>query len=384
MAWKDKTGHRERLRHRFIEREDRALTDQALLELLLTYAVPRKDVQPIVKELINQLGSLSNVLSADIVTLSSFKGVGEHSAILIKLIDWIRSRYAPQIRETTISLPNNKQGLLFNLSNLPQKQPPKRKERRTIPRRKALPTRETRLLSNAVLKETITLLPDLPETESLEEIRDYLMKSLPQSAEQTRQRYANYIIQRMFPNRNVDRAMRIFARHFRESRALQEVCFYRFLKAEPLLQLVVEEVFLPSVGNGRINREKIRDYLAKRFQASRNIKKSAQAIADAMKAGGVAAVDSTKISFTYRDIPIPTFAFVLHNEFSKPDMYDIAQLEGNKTIRAMLWNPERVLPSLYELRNLGIISKVSEIDNVRQFTLKWNLDQVVAHLAKAD
>jgi len=61
-------------------------------------------------------------------------------------------------------------------------------------------------------------------------------------------------------------------------------------------------------------------------------------------------------------------------------MYDITKLESNPTIRAMLWNPDKILVSLYELRNQGIISKISEIDNIRQFTVKWTLDQVVEHV----
>jgi len=61
-------------------------------------------------------------------------------------------------------------------------------------------------------------------------------------------------------------------------------------------------------------------------------------------------------------------------------MYDLAKLETNQTILAMLWNPDRLLPSLYELRNHGIISKISEIDSMRQFTTKWTLDGVVEYL----
>jgi hypothetical protein len=48
----------------------------------------------------------------------------------------------------------------------------------------------------------------------------------------------------------------------------------------------------------------------------------------------------------------------------------------------MLWKPDQILPALYELRNRGIIANVSEIDNVRQFTIKWKLDQVVEFIAR--
>lgn len=75
-----------------------------------------------------------------------------------------------------------------------------------------------------------------------------------------------------------------------------------------------------------------------------------------------------------------SLAFVIYSEFPEPGMYDISKIESNRAIRVMLWNPDRILPSLYELRNQGIIAKVSEIDNVRQFTTKWDLAQMVQHL----
>jgi DNA repair protein RadC len=63
-------------------------------------------------------------------------------------------------------------------------------------------------------------------------------------------------------------------------------------------------------------------------------------------------------------------------------MYDIRKLDENRMIRAMLWNPERLLHSLYELRNQGLISKISEIDNIRQLTTKHTLAGVVKEMRK--
>jgi DNA repair protein RadC len=87
---KSKAGHRERLKAHFIAGDEEAHTDEKLLELLLTYAIPQKDVQPLAIKLIATFGSLSNVLSTDITTLCKQEGIKEHSAVLIKLIDWIR------------------------------------------------------------------------------------------------------------------------------------------------------------------------------------------------------------------------------------------------------------------------------------------------------
>jgi DNA repair protein RadC len=61
-----------------------------VLELLLTYAIPQRDVQPLAKRLLATFGSLSAVLSADMATLCKQEGMKEHSAVLLKLTDWIR------------------------------------------------------------------------------------------------------------------------------------------------------------------------------------------------------------------------------------------------------------------------------------------------------
>lgn len=91
-----KPGHRERLRKRFLEGSEGSHTDEALLELLLTYAIPQKDVQPLAKQLLSKFGSLQNVLSANIDTLCKFDGLKTHSTALLKLTDWIRLHSSPE------------------------------------------------------------------------------------------------------------------------------------------------------------------------------------------------------------------------------------------------------------------------------------------------
>jgi hypothetical protein len=130
-----------------------------------------------------------------------------------------------------------------------------------------------------------------------------------------------------------------------------------------------------------LDRSHLKDFLVRRFPGFKSINDCASAAVDAMVAGGIAKADKQRLGFSYRAIPDAAFAFVLHSEFPEPGMYDIARLEENQAISALLWSPDRILRALYELRNLGIISKVSQIDNFRQFTTKWNLDQVVQALA---
>ena len=57
-------GHRERLRARFREAGNEAVSDYELLELVLFRAIPQRDVKPLAKELIARFGSFAEVVAA--------------------------------------------------------------------------------------------------------------------------------------------------------------------------------------------------------------------------------------------------------------------------------------------------------------------------------
>lgn len=62
------------------------LADYELMELLLTYAIPRRDVKPIARELIKTFGGIHQILTASVDALAKVNGIKENTAILIKLI----------------------------------------------------------------------------------------------------------------------------------------------------------------------------------------------------------------------------------------------------------------------------------------------------------
>jgi len=80
------SGHRDRLRQRFVQGGSDALQDYELLELILFMAIPRKDVKPLAKSLIDTLGSFSQVVHADIPELMN-AGLSENAAIALKAIE---------------------------------------------------------------------------------------------------------------------------------------------------------------------------------------------------------------------------------------------------------------------------------------------------------
>ncbi|VBB44942.1 DNA repair protein-like protein [uncultured Desulfatiglans sp.] len=381
MSDTGKKGHRQRLRDRFASGEEDSRSEEALLELLLTYAIPQKDVQPLAARLLSEHGSLSSLLEAPMKTLCQNDGVKGNSAVLLKLVDWIRRHYSPRQLGEDMSKPPIQASLFETISKDAEGTDSVVAERHP---KKAMSRRGTLKFSNAVLKEAIQILPGLPDNESLDEIRSFLRANLHFSAEQTRQRYANYITRRMFPEGYADAPLRLFAKAFPNTQELRDVCFYRFLLSEPLEVEIIEDLLIPTLGTGRLSRERIRKRLSEKFPEAKSIVGCGKAIVDALTAGGIAKADRTKISFSYREISVASFGFVLHSEFPEPGMYDIRKLDENRMIRAMLWNPERLLHVLYELRNRGLISKVSEIDNIRQFTIKNTLAVVVEQIVSEE
>ena len=86
-------GHRARVKEEFIARGLSGMADHRALELLLFYAIPQGDVNPLAHRLIDTFGSLSGVFNATIDQLTAVQGIGEHTACLIKLITALGGRY---------------------------------------------------------------------------------------------------------------------------------------------------------------------------------------------------------------------------------------------------------------------------------------------------
>lgn len=85
-------GHRDRLRTKLLENGPDALADYELLEVLLFAFIPRRDVKPIAKALLDQFGSLSVVLSAPSTDLTKVKGIGATVAAYLKTVDALQNR----------------------------------------------------------------------------------------------------------------------------------------------------------------------------------------------------------------------------------------------------------------------------------------------------
>ena len=85
-------GHRQRLKTEFLARPD-SFPDHKLLELLLFYANPRSDTNPLAHDLMDRFGSLAGVLDAPVEEVCKVRGMGEHGAVLLKAAKELTGRY---------------------------------------------------------------------------------------------------------------------------------------------------------------------------------------------------------------------------------------------------------------------------------------------------
>lgn len=86
--------HRARLRERFLVGGPDALPDYEMLELVLFRAIPRRDVKPLARELLDRFGDFNGVLSAPVARLAEMKGVGDAVVTELKIIESAAHRLA--------------------------------------------------------------------------------------------------------------------------------------------------------------------------------------------------------------------------------------------------------------------------------------------------
>ena len=86
--------HRKRLRERFLKGGPDAIPEYELLELILFRAIPRQDVKPLARRLIDRFGDLNHILAAPLQQLLQVDGVGEAVGLELKIVEATAHRMA--------------------------------------------------------------------------------------------------------------------------------------------------------------------------------------------------------------------------------------------------------------------------------------------------
>lgn len=86
-------NHRRRMKQQFVRGGIDQYEPHQVLELLLFFAIPQRDTNPLAHRLLDHFGDLASVLDADYEELCRIKGISEHSATLLTLCGQLLSRY---------------------------------------------------------------------------------------------------------------------------------------------------------------------------------------------------------------------------------------------------------------------------------------------------
>ena len=89
----EKDGHRGRLRSRYLKAGGDGFTDYDIIELVLTYAIPRRDVKPVARELLRRFKDVAGIMDADPKEICEIGGMGDNSALLFRIMRDICVRY---------------------------------------------------------------------------------------------------------------------------------------------------------------------------------------------------------------------------------------------------------------------------------------------------
>lgn len=89
-------GHRQRLRERFLNSSFENFAEYELLELLLFFAIPRRDVKPLAKKLLEKFGNLANLINADKERLLSIDGTNDGVCISFFVVRELINRILKQ------------------------------------------------------------------------------------------------------------------------------------------------------------------------------------------------------------------------------------------------------------------------------------------------
>jgi len=104
---KQTEGHRKRLRERFTKSKFDGFHDYEIIELLLTYAIPRKDTKPIAKALLQRFKTIRQILDLPTEELKQIDGLGESASVFLKIIRETIAKYfqdATHERKTFLKL----------------------------------------------------------------------------------------------------------------------------------------------------------------------------------------------------------------------------------------------------------------------------------------
>jgi len=395
-----RSSHYEGLRERFLQGDASLRTDEALLELLLTYGTPQRDVQPLAKTLLSRFGSLNMVLAADQSTLCSVDGVESHVSTLLKLVDCLC-----QTRSTTrpsTGLPDQPDPVAAPTPAPPAPEHPGTGSSASIPPTQAemplnlpgqveLPLaqktpaiRERKTIQDVLIAEGLLALKLVHEATSPEELQDILVKRLGQNSLETRRRYAQSVVRWFFPDGLTGLLPRVW-RAYEDEAISADLLRWSYLNQEPIMGRCVAEALFPCE-TGLVMPATYFDKFLQDHLGEAPPEKTRERLKSNLKKIGFLERAKGKPD---RLLPVMTqktsFLILVHHLFAEKAVrtVELRNLFANPFWKYLGYKSEGAVRALFrEVDAAGLVGKYVVADQLEQVTTCFMLDEILERRAR--
>lgn len=225
----------------------------------------------------------------------------------------------------------------------------------------------------------------IPESAAFPDIKSYrahLVDTLPFNSVATRRRNASYLINRFFPGEKLHRDLSSFSGAAAGHMCLGDVLFYLAARSEQIIGLTAEQVVWPSLADGGVSRSRIAEFVRGKLLSEKGSKETTSAIVRSYQHFGIGEMTRTRLNVSIRQGHLASFAYILHLEYPEPGMHTFEKLLDGPMHKWLLWERDWIIEQLYCCRQEGLLTKVSEIDAMRQFTTRYSLAEATEHIVK--
>lgn len=234
---------------------------------------------------------------------------------------------------------------------------------------KAISQRHRRTYFNhPLVEESLRFLPDALRHPTSVEFRAHLIRALPQSSLQTRQRFAEYISHRFSHDGRMNLDLAAALAKFGDSRAGREVLYFELLQASPVLHEIASLWLAEQPPEGG-TRGGLLAFLERRLGGRNAQEVATAAIATFRRCRKITSPRPAVYVPVWAEPPLEAFFYVLARLYPERAMVPVDHLAAQPIVRALLWPRPALLPLLEEARRAGHISKISDLDQYHQFTL---------------
>lgn len=370
---KTDSGHRQRLREQFTA-DPAGFSELELVELLLTYAIPRRDVAPLSESLLAEFGTIENLLAAKHGELTAIKGVGDNVATLVNLVTILSERRPlsgsdlkrsdNEIASDGVVEPSEQETDIAQTA-------------KSATRRKS----STRTFTNDLAQAALDYLPQASKFQDVESYEQYLLETLPYNSASSRRRYTSNLTNRYFADGAIDTPLTLFLSHESDSSSVKAAIFYETVVVESALRIIAEKCIWPALPAGKILRERLHSFLTSTYAevSPSTIQRMLYSVVNVYSILNGANADKVALHFRIRQGTLPAFLYLLSAQFPEPGIYNMDVLEAGPMRRWLLWDREWMRKQLYNLQDLGVVAKISEIDTIRQFSLTLSRTDALNH-----